>query len=188
MNKVLTMIGFASLAVLVPSSAFANGRNGAEEAASVNVPFLVAGGVVAAAGVVLWLLKKGGRWAAPAAVAAGVVVLALGFIIRPSPGGEASGDAVVSIVEPSNGERVNAGQPVIVRVALQNGSIATSPTDQTGGHLHLYLDGKLQQMPYSMDTQIELPAGTHQLRVEYVDHEHLSFDPPVETTIAVTAE
>ncbi len=188
MNRLITTIGFLSLAVLVSSPAFANGPEVTKEGASINVPLLLAGGVVAGAGVLLWLLKKGARWVAPAAVAAGVVVLALGFIIRPSAGGEASSEAVVSIVEPSNGERVDAASPVNVRVALQNGSIATSPTDETGGHLHLYLDGKLQQMPYSMEAKLELPAGTHQLRVEFVDHQHVSFDPPVDTTITVTAE
>ncbi len=188
MKKLVTTVGFLSLALLTPASAFANGPDEAEKAASVNVPFLVAGGIAAGVGVVLWLLKKGARWVAPATVAAGVIVLALGFIIRPGAGGEVNSEAVVSIVEPSNGERVDAGKPVSVRVALQNGSIATSPTDETGGHLHLYLDGKLQQMPYSMETKVEVPAGTHQLRVEFVDHQHVSFDPPVDTTITVTAK
>ena len=188
MKKAVPALSFLG-ALLSASPAFANGLNGAETSgSSVNVPLLVAGGVIAGVGVLLWVLKKGARWVGPAAVAAGVIVLALGFIIRPGTGGEASSDAVVSIVEPSNGARVKAGEPVNVRVSLQHGSIATSPTDETGGHLHLYLDGKLQQMPYSMEAQLEIPPGSHQLRVEYVDHQHVSFDPPVETAITVTAE
>jgi hypothetical protein len=185
MKKVFTALAFLFVVVLVPSPAFADE---VKEASSVNMPLVVAGGVIAAGGILLWLLKKGGQWVAPAAVAAGVIVLALGFLIRPGAGGEASSEAVVSIVEPSNGERVDAGKPVTVRVALQNGSIAMSPTDEIGGHLHLYLDDKLQQMPYSMEAKIELPAGAHQLRVEFVDHRHVSFDPPVDTTITLTAE
>ena len=188
MKKLFMTVGSLLLVVGVGGPTFANGVHRAAGSGSVNVPFLVGGGVIAGGGALLWALKKGGRWAAPAAVAAGVIVLAFGFIIRPGAGGQASSDAAVSIVEPSNGERVDAGQPVAVRVSLRNGSIATSPTDQTGGHLHLYLDGGLQQMPYSMEAELEIPAGTHQLRVEYVDHRHLSFDPPVETTITVTAE
>ena len=185
MKKVFTTLAFLFVVLLIPSPAFADE---AKAASSVNVPLLVAGGVIAAGGILLWLLKKGVRWVASTVVAAGVVVLSLVFIMRPGVGGEASSEAAVSIVQPSNGDRVDSGEPVSVRVALQNGSIATSPTDEDGGHLHLYLDGKLQQMPYSMEAQIELPAGTHELRVEFVDHRHVSFDPPVDTTITVTAE
>lgn len=153
-----------------------------------NVTLVIAGAVLTGIGIVLWALKKGGRWAAPAVAAAGVIVLSLGFI-APSLGGDGAGsDAVVSIVEPANGARVDAASPVTVRVALQNGSIATSPTDTEGGHLHLYVDGQLQQMPYSTEAQIQVTPGPHQLRVEFVDSRHVPFDPPVDTTITLTAE
>ena len=148
----------------------------------INLPLLIAGGLVAAVGTVLWVLKRAGPWA-PAAVAAGVVVLALAFIFPSGP----SSDAAVSFVRPSNGERVYADSRVIVTVAVENGAIATSPTDQSGGHLHLYVDGQLQQMPYSTETNIELRVGTHRLRVEYVDERHVPFDPPVDETITVIA-
>ncbi|HEX2267704.1 MAG TPA: hypothetical protein VHI97_05825, partial [Actinomycetota bacterium] len=86
-----------------------------------------------------------------------------------------------------NGARVDAASPVIVRVAVQNGSTATSPTDTTGGHLHLYLDGRLQQMPYTTEAQVQVTPGTHQVRVEYVDPRHVPFNPPVESSITITA-
>ncbi len=169
------------------SSTLANGvlqTNGGEQ---LNGTLVIGGAVLAGIGIVLWALKKGGRWGAPLAAAAGVIVLSLGFIVPSVGGGGASSDAVVSIVEPSNGEQVAAGNPVVVRVAVQNGSIATSATDQSGGHLHLYVDGQLQQMPYSNQTQVTLEPGTHSLRVEYVDNRHVSFDPPIAATVSVTA-
>ena len=187
MRKVLPVLGGLALVLLIPSPALANGR-AVQESSNVNVPLVVTGGVIAGAGVLLWGLKKGGRWVAPLAVAIGLVVLGVGFFLRLGGGEEVSSDAAVSIVQPSNGERVDAGKPVTVRVALQNATIATSPTDEDGGHLHLYLDGRLQQMPYTMEATIEVPAGTHQLKVEFVDHRHISFDPEVQTTITVTAE
>lgn len=172
----------------IPFSSHANGGlQQVEGASQLNPTLVIAGAVLAGIGIMLWALKKGGRWAAPSVAAAGVIVLALGFIV-PSIGGNEGGDAVVSIVEPANGARVDAANPVTVRVALQNGSIATSPTDTTGGHLHLYLDGRLQQMPYSMEAQIQVTPGTHQLRVEFVDSRHVPFDPPVESTITLTAQ
>ena len=149
----------------------------------VNVPFLIAGGLVAAVGILVWALKKGGRWAAPVAVGAGVVVLALGFIIPPGVGGS---DAAVSIVTPDNGEQVWADR-VRIKVAVQNGTIATSPQDTEGGHLHLYVDGQLQQMPYADQVDITMTPGTHRLRVEYVDNRHIPFDPPVDATVTVEA-
>ena len=42
-------------------------------------------------------------------------------------------------------------------------------------------------MPYSTEAEITVPEGTHSLTVEYVDHQHVSFDPPIEETIRVTA-
>lgn len=173
----------------VSFSSQANGAlQQADGGAQLNGTLVIAGAVLTGIGILLWALKKGGRWAAPAVASAGVIVLALGFIV-PSLGGDGAGsDAVVSIVEPANGARVDAASPVTVRVALQNGSIATSATDTEGGHLHLYLDGQLQQMPYAMEAQIQVTPGPHQLRVEFVDSRHLPFDPPVDSTITLTAE
>ena len=170
---------------LVLSSSHANGAlQPAEGSSQLNGTFLIAGGVLAGIGILLWAIKKGGRWAAPIVGAAGVIVLSLGFIVPPDAGGS---DAVVSIVEPLNGAEVAAGNPVLVRVAVENGSIATSATDPSGGHLHLYVDGQLQQMPYSNQAQVTLQPGPHNLRVEYVDNRHVSFDPPIEATITVDA-
>ena len=62
-----------------------------------------------------------------------------------------------------------------------------TPLRHVRGHLHLYVDGKLQQMPYSTRTEVTLPPGPHELRVEYVDSRHVSFNPEVSWTVYVTA-
>jgi hypothetical protein len=169
----------------IPLGSVANGVLQSDGGGQLNGTLVLGGAVLAGIGIMLWALKKGGRWGAPIAAAAGVIVLSLGFIV-PSAGSGTS-DAVVSIVQPSTGARVPAGGPVLVRVAIQNGSIATSATDQSGGHLHLYVDGQLQQMPYSNQAQVTLQPGPHNLRVEYVDNRHVSFDPPIASTVTVTA-
>lgn len=58
---------------------------------------------------------------------------------------------------------------------------------QAGGHLHLYVDGQLQQMPYGVKTEVTLDPGEHAIVVEYVDFQHLSFEPRVEKVVRVTA-
>lgn len=96
--------------------------------------------------------------------------------------------AVVTIVRPVDGDTVRAGEPVPVTVDLANAPLARSATSQAGGHLHLYVDGRLQQMPYALITEVRLEPGRHELTVEYVDPRHLSFDPPVQKTVTVIAE
>jgi hypothetical protein len=168
---------------------FSSHDNGALQQADggsgqLNPRLVIAGAILVGIGTLLWAIKKGGRWAAPGVAAVGVIVLSLGFIVPPDAGGS---DAVVSIVEPSNGQQVVAGAPLTLRVAVQNGTIATSPTDRSGGHLHLYVNGALQQMPYSSVTQLRLGPGQNNLRVEYVDNRHVSFDPAITATVTVTA-
>jgi hypothetical protein len=116
----------------------------------------------------------------------GIAALGLGLVIDASPGPTASG-ATVRIVEPFAGDEVPAGRPIDIRVEVENGSIARSPADATGGHLHLYVNGVVQRMPYATETRITLAPGLHELRIEYVDSRHVSFSPEVSTTIEVEA-
>jgi hypothetical protein len=116
----------------------------------------------------------------------GVALFGLGLVVDASPSSTAS-NAIVDIVEPRPGQEVPAGRSVEVVVELENAAIALSPSDTSGGHLHLYVDGQLQQMPYSLDARVTLDQGRHELRVEYVDFRHVSFSPEVTTTVEVTA-
>lgn len=146
------------------------------------------GSILLAAGVILlvggiWSLVK--RHAGPMGwlgIVAGLGLGAAGFVLTAS-----SPDATVSFVRPRAGTEVPANQPVSIQVRVEGGEVATSPTDLEGGHLHLYVDGRLQQMPYSDTTEIQLPPGEHRLRVEYVDNTHRSFDPEIATSVEVEA-
>jgi hypothetical protein len=149
-----------------------------------------ANGLLLGAGVILlvggiWSLMK--RQAGPMGwlgVVAGLALAVTGFVLALVPSGP---DATVSFVEPRPGSEVAANEPVTVRVRVDGGELATSPTDPEGGHLHLYVDGRLQQMPYSTTAEIVLPSGEHRLRVEYVDNQHLSYDPEIATSVEVVA-
>ncbi len=118
----------------------------------------------------------------------GVALLAGSFALPRLQTPAKSSSAVLKIVEPKEGAEVAAGEATTVRVDLANAPLATSPTSSSGGHLHLYVDGKLQQMPYSKKVQVTLDEGEHEIRVEYVDAQHLSFEPSVEVSVEVTAQ
>ena len=98
----------------------------------------------------------------------------------------ATTSAKVTIAEPRDGAEVEAGK-VPVLVALDGGELATNPSDTKGAHIHLFVDDKLVNMPYSLDLAVRLDPGEHEVRVEYVDLQHLSFDPPVVDSIEVMA-
>ena len=97
-----------------------------------------------------------------------------------------SSNAEVAIVMPEDQAELVEDEPVTVKVDLANGTIARSASAATGGHMHLYVDGKLQSMPYSLEAKVKFDRGEHTLRVEYVDAQHLSYEPPVSDEVTVT--
>ncbi len=112
------------------------------------------------------------------------VLLAGAAMIVPRLGGD---DVDIAIVQPEDGATVAAGEPVTIEVQVEGGEIATSASD-SGGHIHIFVDDSVVSMPNSTSAEVTLEPGEHELRVEYVDFQHASFDPPVAETIAVTAE
>ena len=151
-----------------------------------NLVLLLLGAGVAYAGVRLRGRRpRAATWAKGLTVL-GVALVAAGLVIDASPG-PASSNATVRIVRPAAGAEVPAGEPVQVVVEVANGALALSADDTGGGHLHLSVDGLVQQMPYSTQAEVTLEPGAHELTVEYVDARHLSFQPEVVTSIEVTA-
>jgi hypothetical protein len=151
-----------------------------------NVMLMLLGGVIVVTGMRLRDRNPGAAAWGRGVTVIGIALFGLGLVVDAGPGPSASNASVV-IVEPSAGEEVPAGRPVEIVVDLRNASIALSPSDPNGGHLHLYVDGQLQQMPYSTDARVTLQPGSHELRVEYVDFRHVSFSPEISTTIEVEA-
>lgn len=173
----------AGLTVLLsPGVAAANGAHGG---GGPNVPLLVVAGVALVAGILVGTSKRARAWMTWGALGVALVAGGLAFGL-PELGG-AEGDAHVRFLEPADGERVAAREPFTVTIAVDGGRVATSEADTEGGHLHLYVDGNLEQQPSSTQFDVRLAPGSHELRIEYVDHQHVSFDPPVEATITLTA-
>jgi hypothetical protein len=93
----------------------------------------------------------------------------------------------VSFASPQDGATVPANEPFEVEIDLEGGELAASASD-AGGHLHIFADGSVLSMPSTTTAEVTLEPGEHELKVEYVDIQHASYDPPVQETITVTAE
>jgi len=146
------------------------------------VLFVVAG--AAFVGAFVFRSMKPDKIGPPWALFGVGALLVVGALVVPRIGGGPG--ATVSFVSPADGATVPANEPVAVEVELQGGEIATSASD-AGGHLHIYANDTVISMPSSTVTEIELEPGRYELKVEYVDVGHASFDPPVEATIDVVA-
>jgi hypothetical protein len=169
----------AALMWLVPTPAYAHtvGPGG-----GVEIELLLVAGAAIFFG---FRAKPAASW-----IAMGVgVALAVAAVVVPrgSSSPSAPSDAAISIVTPTEGQVVQADKQIPVDVALTGLTIATSPTD-TGGHLHVYVDGTLEQMPYTTELKVKLSPGDHEITVEYVDPEHVSYDPKMQTSVVVTAQ
>ena len=147
---------------------------------------LLVAGIALAAGGLAVRARAGGKGPSSAILIIGGVGLAVIGLVA-DIGGSNRPEARVAVVEPEMAAIVPAGQPVKVSAALEGARLATSPQDTEGGHLHLYVDRKLQQMPYSTEAEITLEPGRHELTVEYVDARHVSYDPPIDDAVVVTA-
>ncbi|MDQ1437514.1 MAG: hypothetical protein QOK43_1143 [Acidimicrobiaceae bacterium] len=93
----------------------------------------------------------------------------------------------LTLISPDPGATVPANKEFDLLVNVDGGKLAPSPTAKSGGHLHLYVDGKLSQMPYGTKAVVELPPGPHRLRIEYVGSSHVPYKPPIDVAADVTA-
>lgn len=153
----------------------------------VAVEVLLLGGAFLAAA---WFFRPSQTGNARSSIVCLLIGMALvgGSVAVPRLSGDShASNATVEIVMPEDGASLAEGQPVNISVDLSGGTIARSADATTGGHMHLYVDGKLESMPYSLETQTTFERGEHTIRVEYVDAQHLSYEPPVEDEVTVTA-
>lgn len=148
------------------------------------VPALLVGAALVGAGLARRGKAEVRQWTVWGLVVLGVAV-AIGGLVADSRSSSRP-DVHLAIVEPAAGATVPADTPVKVRVTV-DGKLAAGPEDRSGGHLHVAVDGKLEQMPYGTEMEVRLPPGTHAVTVEYVDNRHLSYKPKIEQTIVVTA-
>jgi hypothetical protein len=175
-------LGLALAFVPSPAHAHTIGGSGGAE-----IELLLAGVVIIVFGFSLRSARTSRAWIPWAVLALGVVVSAAAFVIPRAARTAGTSFARVAIVRPAAGAGVRADRPVDVTVQVANAPVADSPSSTSGGHLHLFVDGRLEQMPYGTDLEVRLEPGTHRITVEYVNFEHVSFEPRVEDSIRVTA-
>jgi hypothetical protein len=174
----------AFLAIAPPASAHTiGGENGFE------TELLIPGVLLLVGSFVLRNGKKVKPGLATGILAVGILLLAASAVVPRATGdGGSAGDVEVRIRAPQDGATVQANERIDVEATVIGGELAESAEGDEGGHLHIFVDGRLQEMLYADATQVELEPGVHTITVEYTDAQHLSFEPPVETSVQVTAE
>lgn len=182
MTRWIVVVALVLLTLPVRASAHGGGAGGSSSWSLLFVPAMV----VLAVGVgMASRAGRGTRVGGLTLIAVGLLVAVVGLVLPGITRGQTVHGHVL-IVEPANGSEVEAGRPVKVEARV-DAPLASSATDRTGGHLHLYVDGRLRQMPYSTEAEVILEPGRHEIRVEYVDNRHVSFDPPSEDAVTVRA-
>lgn len=89
--------------------------------------------------------------------------------------------AVVRIVEPAPGATIT-GTTLHVVISVQGATIVQQTTtdihpDQ--GHVHLFLDGALIYMNYTLQQDVPVHPGHYELHAEFVASDHFPFNPRV---------
>ena len=169
---------------LLPSPAFAHtigGSGGAE------IEILILGIATVVFGLSLRSSQMARAWVPWAVLGLGVVLVTASFVVPRITRNAGRSFARLEIAQPTDGAEVPANERVPVKVEVGNAPVAATPTSTSGGHLHLFVDGKLEQMPYGTHTEVRLDPGTHKVTVEYVSVDHLSFSPRVTKSVTVTA-
>jgi len=97
----------------------------------------------------------------------------------------AAGPSLV-LESPRDGETIT-GPNVTVRVKVENLKLEPPGlVKQEGvGHIHYYLDDKVQMSPEQTLTFTEVTSGEHTIRVVLVQKDHSPFNPPVEKTVKI---
>lgn len=162
------------------------GSNGPE------IEFLVLAGALLILGVVLFL-QKTVKPSVPLFLVLGAIALGVGAFAFASDDEAAtttrSTEAELTIVAPSDGDEVPAGEPFTIEVRVDGGTLTAEAEsdDPDAGHLHIFVDEELVGMPTSDAPEIELEPGEHEVVVEFTATDHSSYSPPVTDTIELTA-
>lgn len=153
-----------------------------------NTEILLLGVGMIVLALVFFFQKTASRQASLVLAVLGAVAVTGAFTLS---GGGGSGDdhhnASILIAEPAEGATVEAGT-VAVEVELTGAELAGESSSEDAGHLHVVVDGEVVDMPSSLDLEVELEAGEHEIEVEFVDADHAQLDPPVRDSVTVVAE
>jgi len=101
-------------------------------------------------------------------------------VASPSPSARPASPAHVAIVAPTNGEVVH-GTTVHVVVSVTGATITnvtSTHVSPTEGHVHLYLNGKLIYMAYTLAQDVSVqPGNDYRMQAEFVAGDHAPFSP-----------
>jgi hypothetical protein len=89
--------------------------------------------------------------------------------------------AQISITSPADGSTVT-GTMIHVVVDLTGAKVVQATSSNitpTEGHVHLYIDGNLQYMAYSLSQDFPVHPGTYTIKAEFVASDHFPFNPRV---------
>jgi hypothetical protein len=178
-------LALAAALWLIPTPAYAHavGPGG-----GVDIELLLVAGAAVFFGFKLRSTGQAKPAASWIAIGVGVALAVAAVVVPQGSNPSAPSDASILIVTPADGDTVAADKAIRVEVALTGVSIATSPSDTTKGHIHVYVDGTLEQMPYTTQPKVKLSPGEHEITIEYVDAQHISYNPPLQTSVKVVAE
>ena len=100
--------------------------------------------------------------------------------LTPATTNRPASDVKVTIVSPTNGQVVH-GTSVHVVVTVTGGTVTPSYSttiSPTVGHVHLYLQGQLVYMSYTLSQDLPVSPGlSYQLYAEWVAADHFPFSP-----------
>lgn len=177
-------LALVAFLVLIPAPAYAHAVG---PGAGVEIELLLVAGAVLFFGFRLRSSPRVKGWVPGVTMGAAVVLGAIAVALPTAPSSSRPSNVSLRIVSPADGDRVPAGSPFEVQASVRGATVARSASDVGKGHLHVYVDGQLQQMPYSTTTEVKLPQGEHEIGVEYVDPQHVSYSPPIQNFVVVTA-
>ena len=181
MRAVRRVLVIALALWLLPSPAYAHAVG---PGMGVEIELLLVAGAVLVFGYTLRSSENAKPWLPWAVMVLGAGLVALSFVLpRVTQPGRPS-DVSLAIVSPPSGAELQSG-PVKIDVDLRGATVARSASDTGKGHLHVFVDNQLQQMPYSTSTTVRLKPGAHTLTIEYVDPQHVSYSPPIRTSTEV---
>lgn len=155
------------------------------------IELLILAGAMLVLGVVFFFQKSVKPILSLVLVLGAFAVSGGAFVFKSDGSAEATAiRATISIVEPAEGARVPANEPVPVEIDLQGGTLTAESRseDDTEGHLHVYVDGELVSMPATDAPEVELEPGSHEITVEFTQADHRSYEPRILDSIEVTAE
>lgn len=148
------------------------------------IVLLGVGALVLAA--VFFFQKSAPRRTSVVLAVAGVAAIAGAFTLTAGSGSDHH-DVSIAIVSPADGATLEAGA-VPVEIELAGAELASESSTDDAGHLHVYVDGEVVDMPSALEVEVELGPGEHDLEVEFVDADHRALDPPVTDAVSITAE